>query len=201
MLQLTTLDQIMRYMGAIVKDDGSTDTTKFNTGDQLVLTEMIAHVSNMFESYCNRVFTIGPYTVKAFLAGRAVYVEQYPISSVSSVMVSPCGRSSNMQPWTDYEIGPDDDCIVFFRVPDGAFVQIAFQGGLATDANDVIARFPALNGACNLQVATLWRRHNTADRTGMSLGTGTTSWNKEYKLLDDVTDTLDQTFAANHNIF
>lgn len=202
MLQLTTLNLVLTYMGAPVADDGVTiDTSQWSVGDQQVITSMIGHVSAAFENYCSRAFTIGTYTVNALLAGRAVYVDQYPVQSVSSVLVSRCGRSQYLSAWSDWEIGPDNDCIIIFGAPEESLVQATFVGGLAADTNDVIANFPDLNGICNLQVATLWRRHNTADRHGMSLGTGTTSWNKEYKLLDDVADTLDQYYRAAHNIF
>lgn len=201
MLALTTLESLMRYMGAPVNDDGTLDTSKYSAADQAVLTEMIASVSDSFEQYCARAFTYGTYTATNRLSGQAVFVDQYPIDNVLSVLVSFNGRSAALQSWSDYEIGPDNDCIIFFGVPEEALVKVTFEGGLADDTADVIANYPALSGACNLQVATLWRRHNTADRTGMTLGTGQTSWNKEYNLLDNVTDTLDQYYRAAHNFF
>lgn len=49
MLALTTLESLMRYMGAPVNDDGTLDTSKYSAADQAVLTEMIASVSDSFE--------------------------------------------------------------------------------------------------------------------------------------------------------
>jgi len=201
MLALTTLDSLMRYMGAPVNDDGTMDTSKYSAADKTTLQEMIESVSDAFEQYCARTFTYGTYTATNRLSGQAVYVDQYPIASVSSVQVSFSGRSRDLIGWSDYEIGPDNDCIIFFGVPEEALVKVTFDGGLADDTADVIANYPALSGACNLQCATLWRRHNTADRTGMTLGTGQTSWSREYNLLETVTDSLDNFYRAAHNFF
>lgn len=201
MIALTTFDSLVRYMGSECDSSGNpvNVSNTFDAGAQATIQEMIESVSQTFEQYCARFFTQDTYTFSNKLAGQAFFIDAYPIVSVTSVSVSPCGRRAQLQPWSDYEIGPSSDCLIFFGLPENTLVEVVFVGGLSTDTDDVIANQPSLAGFCNLQVATLWRRHNTADRTGMSLGTGTTSWNKEYKLLDVVSDGLDAYYRSAHN--
>jgi hypothetical protein len=94
----------------------------------------------------------------------------------------------------DYDILPDGEGVVFYTLGRGARVAVTYAGGLAGDTASLVAAHPTLAGKCDLQVAMLWRRHNTADKTGQTLGNGNTSWNAEYKMLEDVTDALDNQY-------
>lgn len=192
-LDLTTVDRVISYMGSA---NSGAAAGVFSPANRTTLSGMISAVSQDFENYCNRFFKSESRTHSEVLDGDTVFLPATPIASIESVMASASGRVADMVALasTEYDILPDSDGVVFYSLDRGARVLIAYTGGLAADTAALIAAHPALAGKCDLQVAMLWRRHNTADKTGMTLGGGNTSWNADYKMLEDVTDTLDNQY-------
>lgn len=168
----------------------------FSPANRTILSGMISTVSQDFENYCNRFFKSESRTHSEVLDGDTIFLPGTPIASIASVTASASGRVTDMVALVpaDYDILPDNDGVVFYSLERGARISIVYTGGLAADTTALIAAHPALAGKCDLQVAMLWRRHNTADKTGMTLGGGNTSWSAEYKMLEDVTDTLDNQY-------
>ena len=192
-LDLTTVDRVISYMGSA---NSGAAAGGWSDANKLILGEMISTVSQDFENYCNRFFKSESRVANETLDGGTLFVAGAPITSVASITASSTGRVADMIALasTDYDILPDGDGIVFYTLGRGARVSVTYTGGLAASTAALIAAHPALAGKCDLQVAMLWRRHNTADKTGMTLGGTTTSWNAEYKMLDEVKDTLDNQY-------
>lgn len=192
-LDLTTVDRVIAYMGTA---NSGASAGVWSEGNKSIIAGMISTVSQDFENYCNRLFKSEERTVSEILDGDTVFLPGVPIASVPSVSASTSGRVSDMLPLasTEYDILPSADGVVFYSLARGARVSITYTGGLAATTAALIAAHPVLAGKCELQVAMLWRRHNTADKTGMTLGNGNTSWSAEYKMLEDVSDTLDNEY-------
>lgn len=192
-LDLTTVDRVIAYMGTA---NSGASAGVWSPGNKDIIARMISTVSQDFENYCNRFFKSESRTHSEVLDGDTVFLPATPIASIASVMASASGRVADMAALasTEYDILPDGDGVVFYSLGRGARVSIVYTGGLAADTAALIAAHPVLAGKCELQVAMLWRRHNTADKTGMTLGGGNASWNAEYKMLEDVSDTLDNEY-------
>lgn len=161
-----------------------------------VLQDMINKVSDDMENYCNRAFGLQSYTTESLLTGPVMQVDSVPIQSITAIYASASGRASDMAllPATAYDISAEGDGITFYTLGRGARVRAVYVGGLAATTAELIAISPALAGACDMQVANLWKRHANPDKTGMTLGNGQTNWVQEYQMLTDVKRTLDNSF-------
>ena len=175
-LELTTIARVKAYgFSGTTVTDGNTD----------LLSDMIKSVSQRFADYCSRSFLKQEWTDTRILNGSLFPLLNTPVASITSVSVSESGRRSGMVAIssTQYEIAPDGNGIKVWDVPRGSLVEVVYEGGLAEDTTGLIANFPALEGACLLQVKSLFNRHLTPDRTTTDLGGGSTSWVGEYDLL------------------
>lgn len=192
-LALTTTARVIAYLGT--SNSGAAALT-WSPGNIAVLQDMINKVSDDMENYCNRSFGLQSYTTETLLAGPVMQVDSVPVQSITSIVGTASGRSADMAtiPATAYDISADGDSITFYTLGRGARVRAVYVGGLAATTADIIANYPALAGACDMQVANLWKRHANPDKTGMTLGNGQTNWTQEYQMLTDVKRTLDNSF-------
>ena len=192
-LDLTTVERVISYMGSANSGAAAGGWSDLN---KAILAGMISTVSQDFENYCNRFFKTEARTANEILDGSTLFVAAAPISSVASITGAASGRVADMIPLgiADYDILPDGEGVAFYTLGRGARVAVTYTGGIAADTASLVAAHPTLAGKCDLQVAMLWRRHNTADKTGQTLGNGNTSWSAEYKMLEDVTDALDNQY-------
>jgi len=190
-LPLTTLAAVKAYanIGATARAD--VDAT---------LARMISSVSQRLEQYCSRGFLIEAATERRVIRGSLFPVFRNPIESIASVRASSSGRASMLLdvPAAQYEIAPNGTGVNVWDFPSGTLVEITYTGGIAEDADDVATRHPILQEACLLQVANLWQRHDKADRTGMTIGTGDTQWSEEFHLLKEAKALLDQNYNNAH---
>lgn len=192
-LALTTVDRVKAYLGT---SNSGAAVGAWASENTAVLQDMINKVSDDMENYCNRSFGLQSYTTETLLTGPVMQVDSVPVQSITSIVGAASGRSSDMAtlPATAYDISADGDSITFYTLGRGARVRAVYVGGLAATTADIIANYPALAGACDMQVANLWKRHANPDKTGMTLGNGQTSWTQEYQMLTDVKRTLDNSF-------
>ena len=164
------------------------------------LERMILSVSQRLEQYCSRGFLIEESTERRVIRGALVPVFRNPIESIASVRAAANGRAAQLVDIasTQYEIAPNGTGVNVWDLPVGSLVEVTYTGGIADDAAGVAASHPILQEACLLQVANLWQRHDKADRTGMTIGTGDTQWSEEFHLLKEVKALLDQNYNNAH---
>jgi hypothetical protein len=191
-LDLTTLARAKAYL--------SLAATGSRTDVDTTLAAMITSVSQKLEQYCSRVFKIETVTERRVLNGGVFPVQRTPVVSISSVRASTSGRQAGLVSLdaTQYEISPSGDDINVWDMPRGTLVEATYSGGIAADTAAIVSNHPVLQEACLLQVANLWQRHDKADKTGMTMGTGDTQWSEEYHLLKDVKAMLDQGYNNAH---
>lgn len=190
-LELTTLARVEAY---------GTFATTVTDANKALMTDMIKSVSQRFADYCSRSFLRTTYTESRVLRGALFPITNGPVESITSVKVSENGRRSGLVAIssTQYEISANRYGIQVWDIAPGSLVEVVFVGGLAEDTAEVISDFPALEGACLLQVTSLFKRRMMPDRTTTDIGNGATSWIGEYDLLDEVRDTLDQQYSSRH---
>lgn len=106
---------------------------------------------------------------------------------------------------TDYVVNRQNGLIHLLRLPATksagilgtpiapAFLQVRYTGGLAVDADGLIAAYPDLADACDLQVAHRFQRKDSAGRTSEKSGglTGEAEHSGEYALLAEVREVCD----------
>ena len=189
-VDLTTVARL-RMFGGIKGTDPDTDT---------LLAEMITYVSAKLEQYCSRGFKSEPAQEKRRLRGTLVPVFRDPVTAISSVRASTTGRAANLAilPSSQYEIATNGGGVNVWDLPSGSLVEINYTGGLAADTADIIASHPVLEGACKLQTLNLWQRHKSPDKTGLTIISGETRWEAQYKMLEDVKADLDQNYNNRH---
>lgn len=189
-LLLTTLEAVKAY-GNISGSRTDVETT---------LTRMISSVSQRIEQYCSRGFLIEEATERRVIRGNLLPVFRNPIASIESVRVSASGRASGLQEISSslYEIAPGGKGIKVWDIVSGSLVEATYTGGVAEDTAAIATDHPILQEACLLQVVNLWQRHDKADRTGMTIGTGDTQWSEEFHLLKEVKSLLDQNYNNSH---
>lgn len=189
-LPLTTLAAVKAYA----------NVTGSRPDADATLGRMILSVSQRLEQYCSRGFLIEAATERRVIHGALVPVFRNPIESITSVRAAANGRAAQLVDIasTQYEIAPNGTGVNVWGLPAGSLVEVTYTGGIADDAAGVAANHPILQEACLLQVANLWQRHDKADRTGMTIGTGDTQWSEEYHLLKEVKALLDQNYSNAH---
>ena len=192
-MDLTTLARVKEY----ITRKGNPD---FRADAESVLSSMISSVSQRMEQYCSRLFQVGATTERGTLRCDEFICSRVPLASISSVRYSETGRGADLAalPSSQYEISPSGDNVRVYDVTYGGLVEVSYTGGVATDTQDVIDNHPALEEACKLQVASLWQRHTMPDRSGVTIGTGETSWTGDYSMLKEVQATLDQNYNNRH---
>ena len=190
-LALTTLERLKAY--AQIKADARADA-------DAVLASMILSVSQKFEQYCSRLFAVEERIETGTLQCGTFLMSHVPVQSIAQVRYSQSGRRSELigLSESDYQIGADGWSVDVFDVIPGGMIEVTYTGGLADDTDAVISDHPALEDACKMQCTSLWKRHTIPDRSGMTLGTGDTSWTAEYGLLKDVKSILDQNYNTRH---
>lgn len=71
------------------------------------------------------------------------------------------------------------------------YIQVTYTGGFATSTANLIAGWPDLAEACDLQVAYLYKRR-VSPGGNVSVGDSSTQYTKDYGLLDEVREALNK---------
>lgn len=171
-MDVTELDRVRNLLGV------QTDETQVNTA----LLRLIETYSNLAERYCNRHFLQTSRTEKfRIVPGQErIHVKGVPISSVTEIKNDSSrdfGASSVVDADNYSAEDPDDIGVIYFDVPlswGPAALQITYTGGLAADTTTLIANYPELSRAVEMQIAFVYsERHNYGLQT---LTTGDQTW-------------------------
>lgn len=188
LLPLTTVARMQSY--------GEFPSQAWTSSNQATLSDMINSVSRFIENYCSRYFMLDEYTEARRINSDFVPCRAYPVTDISSVLVSYSGKSKDLNAWSDYEISINGKGINVWGLPRNTLVKYTYTGGLATDTASIVTDYPDLENACRMQVLSLWKRHTNPDKSSMTLGTGETQWTGEYNLLKNVEMVLEQEYLS-----
>lgn len=160
------------------------------------LAEAVTAYSALAEREMNRKLEATERTVYFDVSTHQEFVlEGVPISDVSSVR-SDRDRDfpATSEVDTDNYVVKADDGIL---VVDGTVLdrghhalKVVYTGGMGADADAILAAFPELVFAIDMQIAYHARRISSPGKTSTSVAGGSTTWTGPLKWLDHVRETL-----------
>lgn len=169
-----------------------------DTDEDVVLAQLVSAVSTQFEKYLRRHVEVTARTEVYRLRKwqGLVRVKGWPITSVSSVKYhdtqdfsSVTALTANSDYVVDTSAGTFD--LLFGASNSPGFLQVISTGGMATNQTTFAATYPDIVHAADLQILEQWRRRNTPGGN-VTNGPSGTAFDGQLKLLDFVTDVLDQ---------
>ena len=169
------------------------------TGDDAVLSTLIAQVSALAEDYMGRHTLIGRRTeiYPVFPAKDFVSLKGFPITSVTAIKFGSTRSFSDIEAMdsTSYEIlhGPGQ---LYF--PSGAisptvsprcWIEVQYTGGMALDSAAFLAAYPGISIAVANEVINRWNRRKTPEGEVTAYETGV-SFGKPMSMLQETYDAL-----------
>jgi hypothetical protein len=181
-----------------------------------VLTTIVSAVSKRIETYLDRplertsrteTYPIRPRQNKLFL--RA-----YPVDSITSIKIATDWdyAAATAVETDDYNVTSDTGTVHFSFYPITSYldsnyeaapdaIQVVYTGGFAANTTALIADYPDIAFAADLQSVAMWRRRDTPQGNSINVGGSSISYEKPLNLVPDVIEALTPyrrlRFAAN----
>lgn len=193
-LDFTTLARVREILGF-----PSSDTSK-----DALISQMITAASARIEDEMRRKAKKQAYTELYELpeARHVLMLRAAPVDAAQAVTIKANGTAdftsaTALTANRDFVLNPQAGIVRFYTTwqaprragssyPAGPiFVQVAYTGGLATDTAGLIAAYPDLAEATDLQASYLFRRRATPGGN-VTVGAGSTSFEEQYGLLKEV---------------
>jgi len=173
-----------------------------------VLSDLIGVVSQRIENFIDRPLEkttrTEEYDIKP--RQRVLFLRSYPLSGqgdIASIKIALDWdfTAATAVTSTDYHVDLMTGAIHFNFYPITQYlgnnmatapnaVQVQYTGGFATSASDIQTNYPAISGACNMQVIAMWRRRDEPMTKTTKIGDYGSAVEGPVKFLPDVIEAL-----------
>ena len=181
-----------------------------------VLATMVSAVSKRFETFLDRPLEATARTEEYDLRPRqnVIYLRAYPVSTVSSVKIAfdwDFAAAATVAA-SDYHIDSETGMLHLNYFPSTSYLsnnnatapcvaQVVYTAGFSASTSALIAAYPDIAFAADLQAVASWRRRDTPQGQNISLQGSSIGFEGPVKILPDVIESLTPyrrlRFAAN----